>query len=825
MRGHAANLAVASSPLASPSRSEPERAQVMKVESRDEPRGHGISRLWPRALGVFVIVLGALVPTVGDFGLTWDEPAYRYSQVMSAQWWEQLGRVRSIGDARALLDPATLLYFWPYGRFGINFHPPLAGQLNLASHAIFGHWMKDMPSRRMATVIEFALAITIGFSFLARRYGGWVGFVAAGSLLLMPRLYGQAHLVDTDTAGVLLWSATAMAFWKGLHEPNARRWRVAVGILLGLAFLEKMGAVVVLLPLLLWLVCAALARPPGREAGRAAWIDGICTSVAMLAPLALAFLQIQILQRQLKPPWLTDFFVDRPSCDVSGVVLALPLAIWVVRRLLGRLLPRHRVWGVERPCLETWTAILAFAPVIGWLGNPAWWRETLPRLAHYYTLSNQRQGALPSIQILYFGQVYEYSLPWHNAWVLLGITVPTAILGAAVIGIFWAIGRIRQDRLPLYFLVHFLTLPVIRMLDTPAHDGVRLFLPTFFFLAAFAGWGTVWLADALARLVRVPARLTRLALAAIVLGSAGQALVRIHPYELSYYNELIGGTRKAWNRGFELSYWYDAFNGPVLEALNRRLPAHAEVDFFNHLTDTSVMVFQVHQSLGELRGDVLLGARREDRFPYVWLLTQDSKATAFTRLLFAMRPWYTSEPAQLGGARVASVADPVAVSRAYALQILLDAPDRRGEEPPAAPRWVREHAPWLARLWGDGLKKASRLAVHPTILDWSHTDPEGLLAAAKCIAAKEPLERNKEAGRLMELLTTETNPDGKQVRHFTTEQLLRLRPEALVEAVQILNSHRDEIVQVMTRYGYTDPPTIGGYLDRALPNPNIQLGG
>ena len=39
---------------------------------------------------VFALALAALVPTTGDFGLTWDEPAYYYSQVMSVQWWEQL---------------------------------------------------------------------------------------------------------------------------------------------------------------------------------------------------------------------------------------------------------------------------------------------------------------------------------------------------------------------------------------------------------------------------------------------------------------------------------------------------------------------------------------------------------------------------------------------------------------------------------------------------------------------------------------------------------------------------------------------------------------
>ncbi len=232
-------------------------------------RAAGPGRLWLSSLAVLAVALAALVPTIGDFGLTWDEPAYRYSQVISQQWWEKLGDARSGHDVSELLDPDVLFYYWPYARHGINFHPPWAGQLNLATYALFGHWMKDIPARRMAAVIQFALTIMIGFQFLARRYGFWVGAVASGSLLLMPRLYGQAHLIDTDVPGLLLWAATALAFWKGLHEQNARRWRVAVGILLGLAFVEKMGTVLVLLPVLLWLIVGWLPRAFFKR-GRAA---------------------------------------------------------------------------------------------------------------------------------------------------------------------------------------------------------------------------------------------------------------------------------------------------------------------------------------------------------------------------------------------------------------------------------------------------------------------------------------------------------------------------------------------------------------------------
>jgi hypothetical protein len=412
----------------------------------------------------------------------------------------------------------------------------------------------------------------------------------------------------------------------------------------------------------------------------------------------------------------------------------------------------------------------------------------------------------------------------------MAITVPIAILGAAAVGLCWGLLRIRQDLVPFYFLVHFLTLPVVRMLPTPAHDGVRLFLPTFFFLAAFAGWGTIWLADTVARTIRLPRSLPwlRLALAGAVLGSSAVALARIHPYELSYYNELLGGPRGAWKHGFELTYWYDAFNPQVIADLNQRLPASAQIDFLNDHTKTAVPVFQDQQNLGILRGDIVPG-RTDVQFPFVWLLAQDSKATAFTRLLFGMRPWYASEPRQLGGARVVTVADPVAVSRAWALFVLLDAADRSRPDPPASPAWVRRYVPWLRRLWGDGLLAdydasgrllriyVYRLAVNERVLAWSRSDPDGLLAAARHLAAKRPIREDAEARRLFSLITAESDPNGPQVRHDFLAQLLAARPQALVEGVQILNAHRDEVVRIMTRYAYTDPMCVGGYLDRDLP--------
>jgi Dolichyl-phosphate-mannose-protein mannosyltransferase len=775
------------------------------------PRAPAGRAWWPASMAVMLVALAVTLPGTGDLGLTWDEPAYRYSQVMSAQWWERLGRARSWSDLEDLFSPDSLVYYWPYGRNGPNLHPPLAGQLCLLTHAAFGRFVKDIPSRRLASVIEYSLTIAILFGFLARRYGPWVGGAAAGALLFTPRVFGDGHIAGTDMPGLLLWGATAVAFWEALHAMHGGRWRILVGLLIGLAIVEKMAALAVVLPLLVW-TAARLPRPFGRRGDPAAWADGVGTLAALMAPLVLAGLEIVRLARLLPPPGQTDLFLARPRTAWPGGILAVPLLIWIVRRILARAARGHRIWGVERPALETWAAVLALAPLLAWLGNPLWWRETLPRLAHYAMLNAARRGALPDIPIFYLGHTYLYTLPWHNAWVLMAITVPAGILVAAMVGLAYGLRVAGRDGLPAYFALHLATLPVIRMLGVPAHDGVRLFLPTFFFLAAFAGWGTIWAADALARLSRRGVVPWRSAVALLVLGPAAWQLLRIHPYELSYYNELIGGPRGAWRAGFELTYWYDAFNPRTIAELNGRLQRGATIDLLNPRTETET--FQELQSLGELRGDLRLGIRAPDMFPYAWLLTQDSKATALTRLLFAMRPWYESRPAQLGGLRVATVADPIAVSRAWALQLLLDAPSGGVAERPRAPEWVRSHAPRLAWFWGDDVPRVGSPNVHRRALDWARRDPEGLRSAARAVAEQRTAS-DAGASRLLAILRRHDpfDPPGG----LASDRLLLARPQAIVEAVEILITRGEDVLTVLTRQAYTDVEMIGGFLDRGLP--------
>ena len=158
-----------------------------------------------------------------------------------------------------------------------------------------------------------------------------------------------------------------------------------------------------------------------------------------------------------------------------------------------------------------------------------------------------------------------------------------------------------------------------------------------------------------------------------------RALIGVHPYELSYYNELIGGPRGAWERGFELSYWYDAFNGPVMRELNARLPHQADVDFLN--PKTNPITFQELQTLG-VRAPGCLAGRPIDR-PFSLRVALDPGFEGLGLHAIALRhaSLVCERAASARGSTVASVIDPITVSRAWAFQVLLDAPATRGHPP------------------------------------------------------------------------------------------------------------------------------------------------
>ncbi len=844
--------------------------------------------------------------TAGGPGVTWDEPPYRHSQRQMANWFDRLARCRSIDQARPLFAQKSILDAWIYNRFGPNFHPPLAGMLGNLSHLVFGRALGDLESRRLASGIEFAVAVAVLFVFLARRYGYWVGGVAAGSLVVMPRVVGDAHIAGTDMPVMAFWAFVALAFWNGL---DSRPWRIGFGVLLGLGLLVKFSLLLVVAPIAAWLV---VYRAIPQFTMRGLLAATVSTAVVGW-PLAVAGVEIVRLaganrrytqqERMLRPvledpaiqaltgkPWPTvvgaeppfseaelkqaalrtlelaaaktgsslekivghaapfapreigkaadllglrplalDSYIGyvQPTFDlgvtsrVPGWILLLPLAMWIAWSIVTSLPIVPGRLREPDAGLRLWLAGLAIAPAVCLVLNPTWWHETLPQLAHFYQISVGRQGALPDIEIFYLGNKHVYSLPWHNGWVLIAVTVPAAVLAAAVAGLGAAIGKWRTDPLRVYFVLHMVALPASRMLSTPAHDGVRLMLPTFFFLAALAGWAFQFVERLVDRFrsEQHPTAPVLAVAAGFLLLPPAYWLYRSHPFELSYYNGLVGGLAGAQRLGFEPTYWYDAVTPAVLRDLNdaaRGLPAQATLALpepraildatpppqwrTSRLAATlpeqriNPEVFYELRDMKRLRGDIRFGSPGVTEFPYVVLLTHSSKASPFTRLLYALRP-----RAQWGhaGVRLFSLYDPRAVARAWGLWLLLDVTDYTRAD-------VRPHVDHeLIGLAGRHYRAVYAAALRVT--------RDGIDAALTSAEDDETLSVIRRLAARRELV----------------ELLLQRRNDALVEAAEILSkaaADRPHVLELLVeKYdGYLPASELGEYLDDEIAPSNTK---
>ena len=166
----------------------------------------------------------------------------------------------------------------------------------------------------------------------------------------------------------------------------------------------------------------------------------------------------------------------------------------------------------------------------------------------------------------------------------------------------------------------FLTFLVLRMFPfMPVHDGLRQLAPAFFFFPVLVGQGA-----------RARSWLGR-GIVAVCIASAAAETIAIHPYELEYYNVLIGGPAGAKAAGMETTYYWDAATAEVLDWMNDHLPARTTVLIF---PPPDVRTFDWLQRHGRLRRDLrFLNLDPPATFDRLALLNGDEPCV----LLFQMR--------------------------------------------------------------------------------------------------------------------------------------------------------------------------------------------
>jgi hypothetical protein len=238
-----------------------------------------------------------------------------------------------------------------------------------------------------------------------------------------------------------------------------------------------------------------------------------------------------------------------------ALVLAAVLAADALRR--AGAVPGPRAAGTAAAKGAAAVALAWLIMVLGWPSAHA------SPLAH--PIASMREAAAFSdlYPVLFEGRSFaSQHLP---AWYLpkyLAIATPLPLLGLAALGLAWALREIRReplgDRALLAGLAALWLLAPLALfvaLRPNVYDGLRHFLFLLPALALFAALG------AHGAISRARPGAPRAGAAALVLAALLWPLpdfVRLHPYQSTYFNGLVGGVAGAAGR-YETDYWASSY--------------------------------------------------------------------------------------------------------------------------------------------------------------------------------------------------------------------------------------------------------------------------
>ncbi len=238
--------------------------------------------------------------------------------------------------------------------------------------------------------------------------------------------------------------------------------------------------------------------------------------------------------------------------------------------------------------------LVGLALIVYGVGWPWIWTSPITHLGEYFRL----QLVHGSVPVYVLGTTYERVGWWYTSLMFL-MTTPVFVLIFFLIGAIYAVrkGRI-WDRVMFanaIYPVLFFSLPWVYR-----YDWVRLFLAAFPFVCLLAGKGIVVIISSF----RPSARITGMIIIFVVwIATVYNSVVRIHPWESAYYNEIVGGISGASQLGFETEFWGNAYVS-VLPWMNEHKKDMMCVTPTTH-------PFYYYQAMGQIESGVVFNAKRD----------------------------------------------------------------------------------------------------------------------------------------------------------------------------------------------------------------------
>jgi len=227
--------------------------RMAKTEEHKAPIERAVLRVGGPALiaaAATVATLLTLAPERGGPGVTCDELYHVATgkRLMTALRQQGL----------AFFAPDNIRRNFPWTPDGPPVHPPLGNWMLGCTHHLFDPAPDDpgmlsiLPAR-FAPALAFGLLVLLVGLWTTRAEGPLAGTVAAAAVVLVPRMFGHAHLAALDTITALAFVAAVLAVAEA-EARGGRWWHFALaGVVWGLAMLVRIHGLLVLPPVVAWL--------------------------------------------------------------------------------------------------------------------------------------------------------------------------------------------------------------------------------------------------------------------------------------------------------------------------------------------------------------------------------------------------------------------------------------------------------------------------------------------------------------------------------------------------------------------------------------------
>lgn len=227
-------------------------------------------------------------------------------------------------------------------------------------------------------------------------------------------------------------------------------------------------------------------------------------------------------------------------------------------------------------------SMIFISPAVMLLIWPWLWGDPFVKLIKYINFYLNHQYTA----LFYFGKKYNYGnilAPISYPMTLTLLSIPALFLPFIFAGILKVFFKIRTFDFGFFVLWAALAqLGIASLPRSPKYDDVRLFIHIFPYIAILSGIGF----GAILNIIPSPTKIKGAASYRTIISIifiiffmiyGCYNITKIHPYELSYFNELIGGISGADEKGMEITYWGEAVNEQVAKDINELIPDGAKV--------------------------------------------------------------------------------------------------------------------------------------------------------------------------------------------------------------------------------------------------------